>query len=270
MAHSHIILKPTISFKKDYDMTEVMKQVEVPEESKVKAQKYLKSGDLSDDLGHDLLIEFEESIMFGFDFMHKGVKQIIPEINPTTIFFSNAMMFTRNLEQARQHLFENSPSIKNPQKNVDLKIFGVFFQYAVNCLINLQSTVECFANRRIPSDYECIDKDGNPFDPSIFHKLDKVLPDIYGKRFRSKFKRDNFKIRKIIELRNEIIHLTPSEDKTNTKYKALYRKIIKFDYGAGAAAVQNFVNFYEPGLLEECSCGQEHFYEIQIEINEKS
>ena len=208
-------------------------------------------------------------MIFGFDFLNAGVKYVIPEINPTTILYSNATMFYKNLILSRVNLFEKSPTLNEFNKPIDLKIFGEFFQYASNCIINLQATVECFSNRRIPKNIldECIDKNGDIFDPSITHKLDTLLPKVYGKRFRTKFKRDNLRVRKVIEIRNEIIHLTPNSDKTNTKYKSLYRKIISFDYEKAINAVRNLVNFYEPNLIEDCPCGNEYHYEIII--NEK-
>lgn len=262
MFKNHILLKPTTRIYKDFSISEAVKDITPPEESIELSKKYLKSKKLSDELGHDMMMEFDDSVIFVFDFLHNDKKYVIPEVNPTTIFFSNAAMFYRNLVLSRQSLFDNSPTLTKLNKQIDLKIFGTFFQYAAGFLINLQSSVESFANHHIPSDHTFLDKNGNKFDPSINHKLDKVLPEIFGKRFRTKFKRDNFRVRKVIELRNEIIHLTPNSETSNTKYKVVYRKMIKFDFEKALFAVQNLINFYEPGLIEECTCGEDHFFEI--------
>ncbi len=139
--------------------------------------------------------------------------------------------------------------------------FGIFFQLAINCVINLQSTVESFVNRQIPEGHKSVDENGNEFDPSIFYKLNKILPEI-KKIFMSEFKQHNNRIRKIIELRNEIIHLKPTAETTNTKYKDVYRKLLNFDFTKSIISVKKLVNFYEPNLIEECSCGKEFFYEI--------
>src|SRR5690606_38603879 len=120
--------------------------------------------------------------------------------------------------------------------------FGNFFQLASNCIINLQATVESFANRVIPDDYPFEDTNGTTFYPSIIDKLNIALPEIKGKRFRTKFKKDNYTVRQIIELRNAIVHLKPAED-TNTGYKILYRKLISFNYAKAISAVRNFINF---------------------------
>ena len=45
----------------------------------------------------DLMILFEDNIIFGFDFIHGKKRLLIPEINPTTIFYSNAVMSNKKL-----------------------------------------------------------------------------------------------------------------------------------------------------------------------------
>lgn len=258
----HIRLKTTTSIKKNFDISEAVKDIEVPEESKRIGKQIMSSKKLSDDLGFDLMLEYENSIVYGFDFAFEGQRKIIPELNPVLIFYSNAVMFHRNLLVSKKILLENSPTYKNINKSTDPKVFQFFFQFATNCIINLQSSVESFANQQIPTDYEYSE------DPSIFHKIDVVLPKLKDKKFKKESRKDNLKIRKLIELRNRIIHLTPTKDITNTKYKDIYRKIIKFEFTDVIKAVKNFINFYEPGLIEECPCGKEFYYEI--EVKEKS
>ncbi|MFD0992004.1 hypothetical protein [Tenacibaculum geojense] len=268
MHFTHIKLKPTKKINKDFNLTDAVKDIEIPEESKQDSKKFHKTNKLSDELGWDLLIEFEDSIIYAFDYLNVKEKVIIPELNPTTIFYSNAIMFHRNLITTKKNLLEKSPTLKELHKPIDPKIFGNFFQFATNCIINLQSTIESFANRQIPDNY-FINEKGEEYDVSIFHKIDTVLPVIKGKKFKREFKRDNFRVRKVIELRNEIIHLKPIKDSTNTQYKATYRKMIKFDFTRAIIAVKKFVNFYEPELIEECICGKEYYYDLEIKEKEE-
>jgi hypothetical protein len=263
MHFTHIKLKPTKRFAKDFSIGDAIKDIEIPEESKQLSKTFQKTNKLSDELGYDLMIEFDDSIIYAFEFLNNKKKIIIPELNPTTIFYSNAVMFHRNLIESKKILFEKSPNHKELNKPMDPKIFGVFFQFAINCLINLQSTVESFANRQIPEDY-FINEKGEEYEVSIFHKIDTVLPEIKEKKFKKEFKRDNFRVRKVIELRNEIIHLKPIKDVTNTQYKETYRKMLKFDFPKAILAVKNFINFYETDLIEECICGKEYYYDLEI------
>lgn len=198
-------------------------------------------------------------LFFGFDHLYKNEKIIIPEINPVTIFFSNAIMSHRLLIHYKEKLIQNSPSVKKFGGKVDPKDFGNFFQVASNVIINLQATIESFANRLIPIDREFLDVNGKQFDPSLFHKINVVLPEIKEEKFKSKFgKQTNF-IRQLIELRNEIIHLKPAGDE-NSAYKEVYRRMINFKFTETIFAVRSFVDFYEFGLIEECECGKEFFY----------
>jgi len=263
---THIKLKPTRKMETDFNPIDISKEIEIPKESVEIAKKYKKSIQYNDN--YDLMMAFDDHLIFGFDFIKGKEKYLIPEINPTTIFYSNAVMSHRKLIFFREELFEKSPTIKNYNKSVNPNHFGSFFQLASNCIINLQSTVESFANRQIPEDRKFIDQNGDEFEPSVFHKLDKVLPEIHNKRFKSSYKQDNFIVRKVIELRNEIIHLKPIKENTNTKYKDVYRKLLKFDYTKAIIAVRKLVNFYELNLIEDCECEKELYYDVYEKIKD--
>lgn len=262
---THIKLKPTIKIKTNSNSSEIIGNIESQKENIEAEKKYKKSKEYDD---QDLMMVFNDQIIFAFDFIKDKERYFIPEINPTTIFYSNAVMSHRKLVFFREELLLNSPSIKNLNKPVNPNLFGNYFQLASNCIINLQTTVESFVNRQIPEDKKFLDINGQEFEPSIFHKLDKVLPEIKNRKFKSKFKRDNFRIRKLIELRNEIIHLKPVKEKTNTKYKDVYRRLLKFDFTNSIMSVKKFINFYEPGLIEECDCNKELYYDIVDRIEE--
>lgn len=126
----------------------------------------------------------------------------------------------------------------------------------------MQSALESFANRQIPDDYEFIGVNGEKYEPSVFHKLDSALPKIHKRRFKSEFKKYNNSIRRLIELRNEIVHLKPIEKDANTQYKQVYRRLLKFDFTRAVISVKTLINFYEPNLIEECECGKELFYDV--------
>lgn len=262
MNFTHIKLKPTKRINTNFNPAEATKDVEIPKESQELAKKYIKSKNTSDDFDMDLMILFEDNIIFGFDFLHDNKKFLIPEINPTTIFYSNAVMSHKKLVSFRDELFEKSPTTDNYRKPINPNTFGNFFQLATNCLTNMQSALESFANRQIPDKYDFIDGNGDKFEPSVFHKLDSALPKIHNRRFKSKFKKDNYTIRKLIELRNEIVHLKPIEKDSNTQYKIVYRRLLKFDFTKAIKSVRNLINFYEPDLIEECECGKELFYDV--------
>lgn len=90
----------------------------------------------------------------------KNKKLILPEVDPITIFFSNDVMSYGQLQHYKFKLLEESSKTGEARKNLDLNLSGDFFQPAINCIINLQASLESFANRIIPEDYLFIDKTG--------------------------------------------------------------------------------------------------------------
>lgn len=252
---SHIRFKPTITHKIDFDKNLA------PEESKIWAKKYQKSNQLNDG---SVILMFEDKYVFGFDFVDKNEKLLVPEVNPVTIFYSNAVMCHRLLEQSRNNLIKNSPSVKMFTKSdVSPNDFGRFFQISINMIINLQATIESLANRIITKDHEFKDVNGDNFEPSIGHKINTTLPELKGEKLKSQHRKQNNLIRLLIEIRNEIIHLKPAGD-PNSAYKEVYRRLINFKYFETLLAVRAFVDFYEKDLIEECHCQRQHFYNIEI------
>lgn len=258
---THINLKPTRKIDFEFKMSDVMKEIEIPEESKVFAKEYVSSKKLLDDYeDKDVFLTFEDKMIYAFDYFHKKEKILIPEINPVTIFYSNAIMSHRKLLEYREELLIKSPRVKNLTGNVNPNHFGDFFRLASNSIINLQATLESFANRIIPNDYLYIDKFGNPTEKTITYKLYNAIPkikklDFSDNRSRTKY---NKSIDSIIKLRNDLIHLKPAEKDSN--YRKIYRDLLSFDYSNGLIAVRTFVNFYETRLIEECQCGKEYYY----------
>jgi hypothetical protein len=185
----------------------------------------------------------------------------LPEVNPVTIFYSNAIMSSGLLQHYKEKLLSEASEVGKNGQIIDLNHSGAFFQLAINCIINLQATLESFANLIIPHDYLFTDTIGNPIVPTISHKLNSSIPEIRNINFKSKFKKYCKYIDALIQLRNSIIHLKPVEQ-TNTVYKNIYRQLLNFDYQKAIITVSSFVNFYQPDLLSECGCGNDFVYDI--------
>ncbi|CAL2101672.1 conserved protein of unknown function [Tenacibaculum sp. 190130A14a] len=260
---THIKFKPTKRHKLNFHPKE-LDDTKMSKESKDFAEKIISSKKTVDQFDQDLIIMFENEVIYGFDLYNGKDKIIIPEINPVTIFYSNAIMSYRNLILKKDSLLNESPTLNNFNIPIDPNKFGHFFQLASNCIINLQSALESFANRSIPEDYEFKNKDGKKFKPSLGHKLNKTVPELNQNYFKRVYPKENNIIRRLIGLRNEIIHLKPAEEKTNTKYKEVYRRLIGFEFLGAIRAVKKFINFYESNLIEECTCGKEYFYDFSI------
>jgi hypothetical protein len=253
----HTLLKPT-TFIKSSDSLSGITNEKAPESSKQMAKEYSRNNKMSDSIGKVLFTVHKSGVSFSFDAVKEKNKIIVPEINPVLVFFSNAEMFIRASVIQQNNLFDKPPGFKGV-KGVTVNDFGNYFRPAVNCIINLQAALESFVNSKIPITY---DKNEDPINFSIFHKLDNLLPERSLKNFSSftGAKSHRKRIREIIELRNEVIHLTPNYSSPRI-YQDVYRRLIKFDFLKSLNSVKSFINFYEENLIQEC-CGDEYYYAV--------
>lgn len=255
---SHIGLKYSKQIKLDTASIKPALQNKSSEKGKKFMDDYLENNHFAEESDYDLTLFTKDSVIFGFDFLHNGQKLLLPEINPVTIYFSNAVMSSIKITKYKKILLSN---IKIG--NIQTHAFGDFFQLAFNCIINLQSSIETFANLIIQkNEYTFYDKKQKPRKANIHDKLDIALPIIFAKNFELDFKEEYTSIKSLILLRNDLIHLKPYTESTNTKYKIPYREVIEFNFDKAIEATQEFINYYQPNLIEECNCGINFHFDI--------
>lgn len=257
---AHIALKARTEIKPDYNLKELDNSI-IPKESKEVVKDYNSSENLAEVKNHDILIVCEDKIVSAFDYLYLGKKKIIVEINPVTIFFSNSVMSFGMLQNYKKILLSQCPEYGKQPELPNLYHSGMFFQLAINCIINLQATLESFANQIIPKDYSYFDSKGNPTVDTLTCKLYNAIPKIKNSNFRiKKHRKYNIAIDFLIQFRNRLIHLKPIGESI-TGYKGIYRDLLDLDYDKTITAVKTFVNFYEPNLIEECPCGNNLYFD---------
>ncbi|SEB00881.1 hypothetical protein SAMN05443667_11515 [Flavobacterium gillisiae] len=171
----HIKLKPSREIKIDFHPSDLDESI-VPEESKKVAKEYLNSKKLAENANFDIMMMLEGKVIFGYDYLYKGKKIILPEVNPVTVFYSNSVMSFGLLNHYKEKLLSESSEVGKAGEMLNLNHSGIFFQLATNCIINLQSALESFANRVIPENYLYIDKTGKTIFPTVSYKLYNTLP----------------------------------------------------------------------------------------------
>ncbi|QXP60539.1 hypothetical protein [Olleya sp. HaHaR_3_96] len=145
----------------------------------------------------------------------------------------------------------------------------MFFQFASSYIIMLSASLEAFVNKMIPHDYIYLTKKSNEekdiewvHKQSIDFKTKKIIPSCTGKDYTTEYSQKYLAILEIKNFRNELIHLIPKNKITNTKYKEFYRKVIDFRYSDSIYAIRDYINYHEEGLIEECDCGNEIYFDI--------
>lgn len=263
----HILYKPTVRIETKFNVSELSETDN--NNFKNQNEKYIKDNLSSDENNLDIIFLKDKELYYAFDYINKNQKYIIPEVNPVTIFFSNAVMSLKYLSYHRQKLLENSTVIKNGEIDFieDNPIyFGFFFQYSANIILNLQASLEAFLNSKIPTDYVLKSVKRKPIKKlNIHQKIDLAFPELYNLNFENCNKVHYDLVKEIIQIRNDIVHIKPSTDIVSiTKYKDLYRNLINFPYHEAINSTRLLINFYTPDLIEDCNCGVEYYFETII------
>lgn len=270
----HIVPKVNESYTTSFDTSDIS-NIDLPEKSKEVIEEYNNSKSINDD--YDLAaFTSNNQLVFGFHYMHKGNKNFIPELDPSVIYFSSAQMFSKMIYNYKRDLlnqsslFKTNKEGKNETQSLDVTVkqFEMFFQFASSYIIMLSASLEAFVNKMIPIDYTFTTKKGSVKNiewilrQNIELKLSKIIPKCTQKDYAKEFNEKYESILKIKNFRNELIHLSPKNEITNTKYKEFYRKVIDFGYSDSIYAIRDYINYYEEGLIEECDCGNEIYFDI--------
>jgi hypothetical protein len=268
----HIKPKNTKTIKVNFSTNEISSENNPPESNKI-AHDYLSSKTYSD---WDIMIQEDNKLIFGFDYLYKNEMRYIPELDPSIVYFSSAQLFRKKIYHYKRELLQNTPFIADMDKintpiSTVMRQFEVFFQFASSYIIMLNSSLEAFINKTIHIDYTYTtkgkkgkEKDINWILKSAFFstKIEEIIPDCTGKNFTSEFPKKYDSIKELKKIRNELIHLSPKTDISVTKYKEFYRKVIDFPYNESIYSVRDYINYHEENLIEECQCGQDFHFDI--------
>ena len=91
------------------------------------------------------------------------------------------------------------------------------------------------------------------FRSTLDDKIDDILNKKYSKDFAKKYPIKYVFIKNLKDLRDQIVHT--KEGKAYEGYIELFRKSLNFKFNECIEAVRDFMNFYEPNLIEPCPCG---------------
>ncbi len=134
-----------------------------------------------------------------------------------------------------------------------------------SCVINLQASIEAFLNMKIPNeinDGTYTAKNGVKkirnrefyLGVDIKNKI-KLIEKIYNVYKNDEYRNLRSRVKNLIDLRNNLIHLNSSEG--FAKEKKLFNQLLSYDYSEAIQNVRDFINTIEPGCIEDCNCGNE-------------
>jgi len=215
-------------------------------------------------IGKDMVgyvITEERRMIKTFRYNHQDEILWIPEPDTVLIYFHSAYMNYRTIKERRVEIIKQIKEMKYTEE-VQHALYE-FFSVTSGFIIFLFTSVEAFINHSIPQDYIYRKSDRRKTEEytkeqieryiGIDEKLNEVLADVHKKSFKKSHPLVNKHIENLKDFRDSIIH-TKAVVNENTSFDYLFKKSITFKYEETINAVRDFLNFYKPGYVEDCSC----------------
>jgi hypothetical protein len=207
-------------------------------------------------------------IFQAFRYRANGKTIMIPEPNPVVIYFDSARNYSQQLKKYREKVFENARTFEENFVGVNGDFYW-YFSLASSYAIFLFAALEAFVNKSIRPDFEyrrdIQDKKAEIFNCAqiqrhieFLEKVKSVLPQVKGKNFVAEFTHKFEYIKKLKAFRDEVAHTKSCEGGlTAASYENLYVMSLEFEYEKTLFYIRDFINYHEPGLIEECDCGRD-------------
>mgnify|MGYP003402744153 FL=1 len=215
-----------------------------------------------------LALTDKNNILQTFKYVQNNKIFLIPEPDPIIIYFDTARSFHKTINKKKTDLFSK---LSNHDKNF-VSVNGNFYWYfstVCNYIIFQFLSIEAFINKSIPKDFvynksiqnkrtEVYDSYQIQRNIEFLEKIKIVLPQVTGKNFVKEFSHKYELIKKLKEFRDEIIHTKSFNGKSSPNfYEDLYVTSLDFEFDKTLLAAKDFINYYQPNLIEECNCGKE-------------
>jgi hypothetical protein len=213
-----------------------------------------------------LLQTDDNELIQAFKYQVDDKSYFIPEPNPIVIYFEIGRHNSRQTAEWKSKVInELSQSKQNAYS-----IFNNFFTfYSISSIstIFLFNSIEAFINNAIPKDFKYSNqqkKSTEVYDKyqiqrylTFEEKIKKVIPEIKQKMFHVEFSQKFESIIKLKNFRDEIMHTKAYDKSTPNIYQNLFTTSLDFNYEEVVKNVRDFINYYEPNLIEECECGKD-------------
>lgn len=212
---------------------------------------------------HAMLFMDNGEMLRSFFYNDNGNTCTIPLANPVLIYFHTAQANLKNIYSTKKDLmalFRDNGEVTESS----LQLFYGFFGISSNFVTILMTALEAFVNQKIPINYKFQKKEGTKFTRiydsdqiqrwvSLDDKISDILNVVENRNFAKHYPMRQPHIDRLKDLRDNIVHTKSGAAYIN--YTELFKKSLNFKYNESIEAVRDFINFYEPNLIEPCPCG---------------
>lgn len=214
-----------------------------------------------------MAITENDTIVQTFKYKNNNNIFLIREPDPIIIYFDTARLFHKTIKEKRLSLF--SKLSRNEYFSAVNGDFYWYYSTVSSYVIFLFLAIEAFINKSIPNNFEykknipgkkteLYDKYQVQRNIEFLEKIKSVLPEATNKNFVSEHTHKYEFIRKLKLFRDEIVHTKSFEGKSSPNfYEDLFVMSLDFEFDETLIAARDFINYYQPNLIEECLCGNE-------------
>lgn len=202
----------------------------------------------------------DKTIIQGFVHLINGKPFMIPEPEPSILYFTNAEDKLNELLEIQSTLLESNLTTNNFS---DLShTFYNFFQLSSDYIINLFTSIEAFNNSLIPDDFSIkikrknYDKERTQRSMDFLNKIKKAIPQIINKSFIIDNPKKHEFLLEIKHLRDNVVHTKNMQSRFPASYRELYKSYLNFDFKKSYEVTKDYFNFYKENWIENCNCGR--------------
>jgi len=214
---------------------------------------------------YPVIITEQNNLIQAFFYEASKKNFIIPEPNLITVYFDIAQSQIRHAHLAKAELLTNID--RNGDVSVTLNSTHTFFHHTCICILFMYNSIEAFINLLLPVDKEYIrvdKKNTSHFsheqiqrEISIEEKIKSVLPQFLGRSFQQDYGHKYDAIIKLKEMRDEIAHTKAyAQNNSRNFYRQIFTNLLNFNLDYALINTRDFINYFEPDMIEECDCGK--------------
>lgn len=196
----------------------------------------------------------DKNIVQGFLYLHNNRPVVIPEPEPSILYFANSSRIIGNIINNRDEIFKLI-GIENVYK-IDL-LFSDFFLDAFNFVINLFASIEAFHNSVIPEEFTYRDKKKGLLNREKIQRLathdvkaESIIPLIFEKSFIKENSDKYSVISKLKGIRDNLVHTKNQSKNWAASYRDIFRDMLSFDYESALKYTKDYMNYYKDNWIE--------------------
>lgn len=192
-------------------------------------------------------------IIQGFLYVHEGKPVVIPEPEPSILYYANSQRVLYEILNFRTDIF-NSLGLENAAK-IDL-LFSDFFLSSFNFIINLFASIEAFNNSVIPEDFtyrhkkQLMNRDKIQRYARFDLKMENIVPEIFGKSFVADYPAQYEFLKTLKGIRDNLIHTKNFSKNWAASYHDIYRELLSFKYDDALKSTKEYMNYYKSNWIE--------------------